>query len=102
MPQREMFEENGRRPIHERPAQSFTAADDVDEATFVQRLQHTPDRHAADLLDIRATDGLAVRDDGERLQCGGGESLWPRCELCALDRFGVLSARENLPAPRDL
>ena len=52
----------------------FAAADDFgatggfNEAAFKQRLHRAVNVHAADLLDLGARDGLAIRDDGERLQ----------------------------------
>ena len=65
-------------------------------------LSTLPTDDAADLLDLGAADRLTVGDDRERLERRGGEPRRPRRELRALDRLGVLGAREDLPAAADL
>ena len=77
-------------------------ADDVDQSALEQRLEHTAHGDAADLLDLGAADRLAIRDDGERLERRAGEPRRAHRELRALDRLGVLGAREDLPAAADL
>ena len=65
-------------------------------------LSIAPAADAADLLDLRAADRLAVRDDRERLERRRRKPLRARRELRALDRFGVLGARQDLPSAADL
>src|SRR2546423_698661 len=84
-----------------RRAESLSAPDHIDQATFMERLQHSADSDTTNLLDLGATDRLAIGNDRERLERGGGEPLRARRELRALDCFGVLGARENLPAASD-
>src|SRR5689334_6826079 len=60
MPERELLEERRRRPIEERAAQPFGSPNDVDQAALEQRLEHAAHRHAANLLDVGAANGLAV------------------------------------------
>src|SRR5206468_7093818 len=84
------------------PAHPLPASDDVDESALMERLEHAADRDAANLLDLGATDRLAVGDQRERLQRGSAQPCRPRGELRALDRLGVLGAREDLPPTADL
>src|SRR6185503_12144305 len=102
MSQREVLEEKRGGAVQQRPPQAFRPTNDVDETALVQGLEHAADVHAADFLDLRPPDGLTVGDDGERLQRGRGEPLGTRRELRAFDCFGVLGAREDLPAATDL
>jgi len=102
MTQSEVLEEDWRRPVHERTSKPFAATNDIDEATLVQRLQHAADRDATNLLDLGATDRLAIRDDGERLQRGRGQALRASGQLRTFDRFGVFGTRQDLPATGDL
>src|SRR4051794_26083514 len=102
MTKREMLEEYRCRAVHQRPAESLAAPDDVDEPALMQRFEHTANSDAANLLDLSTTDRLTIGDDGKRLECRRRESLRTRRELCALDCLGVFGARENLPSAGDL
>ena len=96
-----MLEKHRCRAVHQRAAESFTSADDIDEPTLVKRLQHAANADAANLFDFGAADRLSIRDDRECLEGGCGESLWARRELRAFDGFRVFGAREYLPATAD-
>src|SRR5688500_1232392 len=100
--QRELLEEDRGRAVEQRPADSLAAPDDVDEPALVDRLENAADGDAADLLDLGAADRLPVGDDRQRLERGRRETLRARRELGALDRLGVLRARQDLPALADL
>src|SRR3982750_4859580 len=102
MAQREVLEEDRRGPVEQWAAHPFAPAHDIDEAALVQRLEDAADRDPANLLDLGAPDRLTVGDEPKRLQRGGAQPCWPRRELCALDRLGVLRAREDLPPAADL
>ena len=41
-------------------------ADDFDQAAFEQAAQHGAALDASDIVDLRAKDRLAIRDDGQR------------------------------------
>src|SRR5579862_3617376 len=98
MPQRELLEERRRRSIEERAAEPFGSPNDVDQAALEQRLEHAAHRHTANFLDVGARDGLAVRDDRQRLERRRGEALRPGRQLGTLDGLRELRAREYLPA----
>src|SRR5687768_10330308 len=66
--ERELLQEEGRRAVEQRASESLRAAGHLDQATLVQRLEHAADGDTANLLDLRATDGLAVRNERERLE----------------------------------
>src|SRR5688572_1015854 len=100
--QSEVLQEERRRAVQQRTTETFRAPDDIDESALVQRLEHATDVDAANVLDLRASDGLPIRDERQGLQRGGRQPLRTRGELGALDRFRVLGARENLPAAPDL
>src|SRR5688572_15930240 len=102
VPKREVLEEERRRSVQQRPPQSFRPTDDVDQPALVQRLEHTADRDAPDLLDVGARDRLLIGDDRQRLERGTGEPLRTSRELGALDRFGVFGPCEDLPPAGDL
>src|SRR5262245_26851313 len=99
MPERKLLEKDRRRAVQERAAQTLRASNDIDESALVQRLEHAPHAHAANLLDLRAADRLAIRDDRERLERCGRQALRARRQLRALDRLRVFGAREDLPSP---
>ena len=69
MAQRELFEEERRRPVEERTAKPFAARDHVNEAAFEERFQNCPNVHPPDLGDIGAADRLPVGNDRERFEC---------------------------------
>src|SRR5688572_19908600 len=92
-----MLQKQRRRPVEQRSAHSLTAADDVDETPLVQRLEDAANGDPANLLDLGASNRLTVRDDRERLERRRRQSLRARGQLRALDRLGVLDAREDLP-----
>ena len=102
MPQREVLEKDRRRAIQQWTSQPLATSDDVDQAALVQRFQHAANGDAANLFDVGTPDRLAIGNDGQRLQGGGGETLWPRRQLGALDGLGVLGARKELPATGNL
>src|SRR5262245_65244418 len=102
MPQRKMLEEDGRRAIQQRATETLPPSDDVDEAAFVHRFQNAADVHPSDLFDVGTADGLAVRDDGKRLERGRRQASRPGRELRAFDGLGVLGPCEDLPAAADL
>jgi hypothetical protein len=77
---------------------NVAAAADADELEFQQDLDHVIHIHAAHRLDVRTRDRLAIRDDGQRLERGSGQSLRTHGNLGALDGFGEFGAREDLPA----
>ena len=54
--------------VEQRPARNFGAARNLDEAAIEQRLHYAIHCNAANGFDIGARDGLAVGDDGERLE----------------------------------
>src|SRR5438105_1724681 len=83
MTQGEVLEKHRRRAVHQGTAESLSAADDIDQATFMERLQHSADSDTTNLLDLGATDRLAIGNDRERLERGGGEPLRARRELRA-------------------
>src|SRR5260221_13277183 len=102
MPQRKILEEDRRGPVQKRTSEPFAAPNDVDEPALVERLEHGADRHAPDLLDLRPTDGLTVRDERQRLQrCAAQPSRASR-KLGSLDRLRVFAPREDLPSTADL
>src|SRR6185369_9814267 len=90
MSKREMLEEHRCRAVQQGTPESLTAANDVDEPTLVQRLEHATHGDAANLFDLRAADRLAIRDDGERLERRGRQPLRAGSQLRALDRLRVL------------
>ncbi len=55
-----------------------------------------------DLFDFCAADRLSIGNDRQRLQRRCRQSLWPRRELCPLDRFCVFRTRQNLPSTGNL
>jgi len=101
MTQRKLLEESRSRSVKERSAQSLTTPHDIDESALVKRLEYRPGANASDLLDLRATNRLPVRDDGERLECRRRKTLGPRGQLGTLDGFGVLGPGKDLPAATD-
>src|SRR5688500_8797756 len=102
MAESELLEEDRRRAVQKWAANAFGATGDLDQAAVMERLEHTANRDAPDLLDLCAPDRLPIGDECQRLECGGRESMGPCRELRALDRFGVLGAGEDLPATTDL
>jgi hypothetical protein len=95
----ELLEEGRRRAVEERAPEPLAPTDHVDQPALEQRLEHAAHGHAADLLDLRAPDRLAVGDDGERLERRGVSRCGRWAELGALDGLGVLGARQQLPPP---
>src|SRR5687768_8243162 len=63
-----MLEEFWRRAIQQRPPETFTAANDVDEMAILQRLQDTTRTHATNFFDLITTDRLAVRNYRKNFQ----------------------------------
>src|SRR5690242_16874963 len=102
MPQCELLEKRWRGAIQQRAAESFAAPYDVNQPALVQRFENRARSDAPDLFDLRAANRLAIRDDCQCLQGGGGQPLWAGGELRALDCLGVFGPREDLPAARDL
>ena len=76
----------------------LAAADDVDQAALVQRLEHAAHRDAADLLDLGAADRLPIGDDRERLERRGAEPRG-RAASCARSIASVYSARVRICQP---
>lgn len=97
-----MLEEHRCRSIHQWSTKTLAASNDIDEATLVERLEHTTDCNTTNLLDLGSTDRLTIRDDGERLESSRGKSLGTRRELGALDRLGVFGASQDLPSTSNL
>src|SRR5664279_4728217 len=102
MAERELLEKYWRRAVEQRTSKPLGAADDSDQSALEQRAQHPAHGDAANLLDLGSSNRLAIGDDRERLERGRGEARGTRCELRALDRLGVLGARQNLPAAAEL
>src|SRR5687768_9841479 len=100
VPQSKLLEESGRCSIQQRTSHAFAAADDLDELTLVKRLQHLAAAHSANVLDFRAPNWLAVRDDCERLERCGGQPLRARGKLRALYRLREFGTSEYLPSAR--
>jgi hypothetical protein len=66
--QPEAHEEVGRRLVEEGASHDGLLARRRDQLLLEQRLQHARGVHAADVLDLGHRDGLAVRDDRQRLE----------------------------------
>src|SRR5688572_1853315 len=97
MPQRELLEEQGRRSVHQWTAHPLPTSGDVDQRPLLQRLEDRAAVHAADFLDLGAPDRLPVGDDGQRLERGPREAMWPGGQLRPLDGVRVFRARQDLP-----
>src|SRR5207253_7965756 len=72
--QTEVIEKKLRGLVQQRPSRNFRSTANFDEPAFHQCLQNPIDGDAADGLDIRAGDRLAIGDDGERFECGRGQA----------------------------
>ena len=70
----------------------------LDQSALEQGLHHAIHGHAANLLDLRPRDGLAVGDDGQRLQCRLGKPRRPGTVAHQrLDPGGKLRQGHELP-----
>ena len=97
MPQCKLLEEQGCGAIEERTPQAFTATNDVDQPALVEGLENGSRTDTSDLLDLRATNRLAVGYYREGLECRRRQPLGPRGEVRPLYRFGVLGSGQDLP-----
>ena len=97
-----MLEELLRGAVEQRPAQAFAPPHDVDELAFLERPQHAGRADAADLLDLRPADRLAVRDDREHLQGRAREATALRHGVEPLEHTRILRAGQELVAAGDL
>lgn len=100
MSKRELLEKSRCGSVKKRPTHSFAASNDFDELTLVKRLEHLSRANAPNLFDLCAANGLAIRDDGQRLERSGRQTLGPGGKLRSFDRLGVFWTRENLPSTR--
>lgn len=71
----EVLEEGGGGAVEEGAPGEFAAPDGAHQGEFQEGSQGMVGGDAADRFDFGAADGLAVGDDGQRLQCGAGEAL---------------------------
>src|SRR5207244_3816059 len=72
-PQSEALEELPRRPVEDRPARGLLAPALLDEPPRGERVDRLIAVHPADGLHLRASDRLAISDDGEGLERRGRE-----------------------------
>ena len=99
--QPEEFEEVRGRPVEQRTARFFFAADHADEVAFEQHLERRARVHAAHVVDLGARDGLAVGHDRERLDLRPRELHGLRLQELPHERR-VGRARSELPRPGHL
>src|SRR5207253_295847 len=95
------FQELRRGAVKQRPPESLTPCDDLDQTALEQLVDHRARVDAADLVDLDTPDRLPVGDDGQRLERRGTQTPRTQRELRALDRLGVLAAGEELPSVAD-
>ena len=97
----EEFEKLTRRSVDERSARLLAFAENFDEASLQQGLEHSAAVHRADVFDLGASDGLPVGDDGQGFQRGARQPLRLDLEEAA-NGIGALGTCPELPAARHL
>src|SRR4029078_12102322 len=70
----EELEKSSRGSIQERPACGFLLAEDADEIALEERAKDGAAIHAADVVDVWARDGVAIRDERCALELGAREA----------------------------
>ncbi len=98
--EREEREERGRRSVEQRPPGLVLLAEDAHQVALEQELQRGAAVDAANVVDFRARDRLAVGDDGERLQLRARQPHGTLARELA-DERRVLDARAVEPAAGD-
>ena len=102
MPKRKLLQERRCRSIEKWAAKPFTAPNDVDQSSLVERFQNRSSTDTPDFLDLCSADGLSIGNYCQSLERRSGQTLWSCRELSPLDRLGVLRPRQNLPSTRNL
>ncbi len=98
----EVLEEELGGAVQERTAEPLGSTHHVDQPPVLQRLDDTGRADPADVLDLDASDRLAVRDDGEGLERRAREPRRARHVVETLQIWGKLGARQDLIPLRDL
>ena len=86
--------------VKHRPTREIGASARADEPALEQLLHCAIDRDAAHRFDIGLRDGLAVGDQGERLQSRGTEFFRPHLGKKGADPFCEIGPRHEAPAGR--
>src|SRR2546421_242214 len=96
--QSKIFQKDTGGPISHGPAYHFSASHLLDKSALGQCLHDSIHRHASDLFDLSARDGLAISNDRERFERRLGQAR--RAHLMADQRLeprGVFGLSHELP-----